>query len=116
MKSKGVDDVSQLSGGIHAYQEAFPDGGYFHGKNFVFDPRIAVPSMKNCDEVIGVCCLCFKLYDDYTKQCRCSICRVLVLICDDCYVPISESLHLDESSAKKSKIPYFCLQCSGQKP
>jgi len=29
----------QLSGGIHRYMEAFADGGYFKGKNFVFDHR-----------------------------------------------------------------------------
>lgn len=42
LKMKGVTDVYQLRGGIHAYMEAFPDGsGYFRGKNFVYDPRIA---------------------------------------------------------------------------
>jgi predicted sulfurtransferase len=83
MKSKGVEDVSQLSGGIHAYQETYP-GTYicvhmflcmylyiyiylceckhrnigknslFHSENFVFDPRISVPS-EGCagDEIVG---------------------------------------------------------------
>jgi predicted sulfurtransferase len=40
----GSADVYQLSGGIHAYMEAYPEGGYFKGKNFVFDPRIAIPA------------------------------------------------------------------------
>ena len=84
LRSKGVEDVSQLSGGIHAYQEAFPDGGFFRGKNFVFDPRISVPSAANSDDIIGTCCLCLKLFDDYTSQCRCHKCRVLVLVCDEC--------------------------------
>jgi hypothetical protein len=44
----------------------------------VFDPRISVPSAANCEDVIGTCCLC------YTRQCRCSKCRVLVLVCDEC--------------------------------
>ena len=39
--SKGVDDVYQLYGGIHAYQEKYPRG-FFKGKNFVYDPRVAV--------------------------------------------------------------------------
>ena len=116
MRSKGIDDVSQLSGGIHAYQEAFPEGGYFHGKNFVFDPRIAVPSVKNCDEVIGVCCMCSKLYDDYTKQCRCNKCRLLVLVCDDCSIPLSlptTDLSDVKISSETSLINvYFCSQCS----
>ena len=38
----GVADVNQLSGGIHRYFEHFPDGGYFRGKNFVFDARVAI--------------------------------------------------------------------------
>eukprot|EP01045_Picozoa_sp_COSAG04_P049024 COSAG04_NODE_19121_length_424_cov_0.910769_2_plen_45_part_01 len=44
MKSKGVSDVAQLSGGIHRYLEEFPEGGHFKGKNFVFDRRVAVSS------------------------------------------------------------------------
>lgn len=32
----------QLEGGIHRYLEAFPDGGKFKGKNFVFDSRVAI--------------------------------------------------------------------------
>jgi predicted sulfurtransferase len=41
LKSKGVEDVYQLYGGIHTYQEQYPDG-FFKGKNFVYDPRVAV--------------------------------------------------------------------------
>lgn len=29
----------QLYGGIQRYLEQFPDGGFFRGKNFVFDHR-----------------------------------------------------------------------------
>lgn len=29
----------QLYGGIQRYLEQFPDGGFFKGKNFVFDHR-----------------------------------------------------------------------------
>lgn len=83
--------MSQLSGGIHAYQESFPDGGFFRGKNFVFDPRISVPSAANSEDIIGTCCLCLKLFDDYTRQCRCSKCRVLVLVCDECIIPLDLS-------------------------
>jgi hypothetical protein len=34
----------QLYGGIQRYLEQFPDGGYFDGKNFVFDHRLLVTS------------------------------------------------------------------------
>lgn len=30
------------AGGIQRYLEAFPDGGFFKGKNFVFDERVDV--------------------------------------------------------------------------
>jgi len=30
------------AGGIVRYLEAFPEGGFFHGKNFVFDERVSV--------------------------------------------------------------------------
>lgn len=34
----------QLFGGIQRYLEQFPDGGYFKGKNFVFDHRYEFPT------------------------------------------------------------------------
>ncbi len=46
MKYKGITDVYQLEGGIHAYQTAFGEDGYFRGKNFVFDPRIAISNTE----------------------------------------------------------------------
>ena len=39
LRSKGVEDVSQLSGGIHRYLEQFGSKGFFKGANFVFDSR-----------------------------------------------------------------------------
>jgi len=84
LRLSGVRDVSQLSGGIHSYQEAFPGGeGFFRGKNFVYDRRIAVPH-KHLDEVVGHCRLCGASYDDYKPQVRCGCCRMLQLVCSDC--------------------------------
>lgn len=57
----------------------------------MFDPRITVPSAANSEDIIGTCCLCLKLFDDYTRQCRCSKCRVLVLVCDECMSPLDLS-------------------------
>lgn len=86
MRLKGVSDVYQLSGGIHAYQETFPNGGLFKGKNFVYDPRVAVPYPLGTakDEVVGKCISCSCPYDDYSCQTRCGKCRVLVLVCITC--------------------------------
>jgi hypothetical protein len=46
LRRRGVEDVSQLAGGIHRYLESFPSdrGGLFLGRNFVFDQRVSTPS------------------------------------------------------------------------
>lgn len=36
---EAAEGVRHLKGGIHKYLEAFPDGGKFMGKNYVFDGR-----------------------------------------------------------------------------
>ncbi|XP_072998133.1 rhodanese-like domain-containing protein 6 [Typha latifolia] len=86
IRSKGVDfdNVFQLYGGIQRYLEQFPDGGYFKGKNFVFDHRISVGSLDA--RVLGTCLICASSFDDYSSRCRCSHCRMLVLVCSDCQV------------------------------
>mgnify|MGYP002053656083 CR=1 FL=1 len=43
LRSRGVTgDLCQLSGGIHRYQERYGNGGFFRGRCYVFDPRMAV--------------------------------------------------------------------------
>jgi predicted sulfurtransferase len=72
MLLKGCKEVYQLYGGIHNYMEAFPEGGgLFRGKNFVYDPRIA---LGPTEEVIGQCLVCSTRWE----------CRVLVLVCTTC--------------------------------
>ncbi|CAM6088333.1 unnamed protein product [Calypogeia fissa] len=106
IRSKGTEfeDVSQLSGGIQRYLEAFSDGGYFSGKNFVFDHRLAVPSSNQ--EVVGSCLLCSSPFDDYSSRCRCSLCRMLVLICNACQVAAGQ-MHGGPN--------YICELCSEEK-
>lgn len=81
-KGEGFQNVFQLYGGIQRYLEQFPDGGYFEGKNFVFDHRISVGSLK--ETLLGTCLLCGSSFDDYSSRCRCSHCRMLVLVCSTC--------------------------------
>ncbi|KAK9084399.1 hypothetical protein Scep_030870 [Stephania cephalantha] len=81
-KGAGFDDVFQLYGGIQRYLEYFADGGFFNGKNFVFDHRISVGSSKM--DIIGSCLLCGSPFDNYSSRCRCAYCRMLVLVCDSC--------------------------------
>ncbi|WCJ43072.1 tRNA uridine(34) hydroxylase [Euphorbia peplus] len=81
-KGAGFENVFQLYGGIQRYLEQFPDGGFFKGKNFVFDHRISVGSLD--PNVLGNCLLCGTSFDDYSSRCRCSYCRMLVLVCPSC--------------------------------
>ncbi|XP_062203297.1 rhodanese-like domain-containing protein 6 isoform X2 [Phragmites australis] len=81
-KGEGFENVFQLYGGIQRYLEQFPDGGYFEGKNFVFDHRISVGSLK--ENILGTCLICCSSYDDYSSRCRCNHCRMLVLVCPTC--------------------------------
>lgn len=86
LRYKGIERVYQLSGGIHAYMTTYPSGGYFKGKNFVYDPRIAISYQSidpTIDVVVGRCCRCHVSYDDYMKQFRCNLCRILILVCDN---------------------------------
>ena len=41
VKDLGITGVYQLQGGIDKYFKKFPDGGYWKGKNYVFDKRFA---------------------------------------------------------------------------
>ncbi|KAM7474322.1 hypothetical protein LguiB_021565 [Lonicera macranthoides] len=81
-KGAGFENVFQLFGGIQRYLEQFPDGGFFKGKNFVFDHRVSVGSSDG--NVLGTCLLCSSSFDDYSSRSRCSYCRMLVLVCDSC--------------------------------
>ncbi|XP_043724199.1 rhodanese-like domain-containing protein 6 isoform X2 [Telopea speciosissima] len=81
-KGAGFEHVYQLFGGIQRYLEQFPDGGFFKGKNFVFDHRISVGS--SAPDIVGSCLLCGCAFDDYSSRSRCTYCRMLVLICDGC--------------------------------
>ncbi len=72
LRAKGVDKVFQLEGGIVSYMDQFPSGGYFKGKNFVYDPRGSVPyaALSRQDDVVGKCRLCSTNYDSYIPQIR----------------------------------------------
>ena len=104
-KSTGkCDRGSWCAGGIVRYLEDFPQGGCFRGKNFVFDERIAhAASDSNC-EPIGQCLHCSKPCDDYSSRCRCSRCRMLVLLCAECAAFGSAS----RKSANASSIHHPC--------
>ena len=100
-----VEGVYQLQGGIERYLKAFPDGGFWRGKNFVFDKREAV-GVENPDGDGGVirkqtkklastkkedlnslpsrCCVCGIDWDRYVGKKKCFTCGVPVLMCNKC--------------------------------
>ncbi|RDX75292.1 Rhodanese-like domain-containing protein 6, partial [Mucuna pruriens] len=96
-KGAGFENVFQLFGGIQRYLEQFPDGGFFKGKNFVFDHRISVGSSDA--HVVGTCLICQCSFDDYSSRCRCTYCRMLVLVCGSC---------------QKESTQYVCELCQKQ--
>ena len=71
--------IYQVEGGIHRYTEKYPDG-FFRGKNYVFDGRIA---MKVNDDILGSCALCKSACDDYTN-CLNALCNKHFIACQEC--------------------------------
>lgn len=92
LRKRGIDDVSQLSGGVHRYMERFPDDGFFQGRNFVFDQRVSLsPSALSKDvTVVGNCVECGDEYDEISGSRLCTVCRDLVLICPQCVARLRE--------------------------
>lgn len=97
LKYKGCKDVFQLHGGIHKYLEEFPDGGKFHGKNFVFDRRNAMTAEQASEErkVVGTCYSCDEPFDSLCGDRVCTVCRDVLLVCDKCRVKLSGEYHCE---------------------
>ncbi|KAG6620116.1 Rhodanese-like domain [Phytophthora cinnamomi] len=92
LRSQGVNDVHHLKGGIHKYLEAYQDGGFFRGKNFVFDKRVLMGA-QDSNEVVGKCIECQTPHDEFSGRKVCTVCRDLVLVCDSCYYARHGEVH-----------------------
>jgi len=96
LKKRGVQDVSQLQGGIHRYLETFGGHeGFFKGKNFVFDQRVALdPTSQDCEAhhsaIVGSCIECSVPFDELSGSRLCTVCRDLVLVCTMCQSKLRE--------------------------
>jgi hypothetical protein len=96
LKKRGIQDVSLLQGGIHRYLEEYGDSGFFQGKNFVFDQRVALtPTIRVGEEtlkqeVVGKCIECETPFDEVSGSRICTVCRDLVLVCPNCQVKLRE--------------------------
>lgn len=108
LKRRGVSDVSQLKGGIHRYLEEYGDKGFFHGRNFVFDQRIAMTpsecqntSTGTAHDVVGRCVACEAPFDELSGSRICTVCRDPVLVCPTCQNTLRE-YHCRRHAAWKS--------------
>jgi len=80
LKQKDVaKQIYQMEGGIHRYTEQYPDG-FFRGKNYVFDGRVAI---KINDDILGTCKICHTECDDYTN-CINALCNKHFICCANC--------------------------------
>jgi len=91
-KTKGV---VMVRGGIERYLKTFPEGGYWKGKNYLFDKRMEQAPAKKTGEALekdveSCCCLCHASYSKYLGQHKCAdiipssglACAVPVIVCD----------------------------------
>ncbi len=121
--------VYQLKGGVERYLQSFPDGGFWRGKNFVFDKREAIgPGNvngvglssaavgKNAAATAGEkggkeddgkllswgteCASCRRPWDRYVGKRKCYTCGVPVLVCDAC---MSRSSSAQKKKGKRKK-------------
>lgn len=89
-KNTESKNVYQIEGGIHRYIEQFPDG-FFRGKNYVFDGRVAV---KVNDDILSACSLCSAPCDDYLN-CFNAQCNKHYLSCNQCTTAYNNSCSTD---------------------
>lgn len=86
--ARGFDpeNLYQLEGGIVKYAEKYGNEGFYEGKCFVFDERIAIPVNASQDaKVVGQCALCGAANDSY-RNCLFRSCNRLFIACDPCTV------------------------------
>jgi len=92
-----VKDTVMVRGGIERYMKTFPEGGYWKGKNYLFDRRLEqVPEAKSetalAADVESYCCVCHQPCGYYRGQFVCggwlertqSKCDVPVIVCKAC--------------------------------
>jgi len=78
------ENIYQLEGGIVKYAEKYGDEGFYEGKCFVFDERMAVPVDTTENAVTcGECQFCNENTDAY-RNCLNRHCNKLFLGCADC--------------------------------
>eukprot|EP00644_Phytophthora_capsici_P010665 jgi/Phyca11/532874/estExt2_fgenesh1_pg.C_PHYCAscaffold_90015 len=104
LRSQGVNDVHHLKGGIHKYLEAYQDGGFFRGKNFVFDKRVLMGGAQNTNEIVGKCIECQTPFDEFSGRKVCTyVPRAELLEHQKALEKILADLLEDKSSSKNKR-------------
>ena len=98
--------VRHLKGGIHKYLDLYGGDGYFKGKNFVFDKRVAADAIVKTEEargfknkptsVVGKCVYCNAHHDNFTADSVCTVCRELTLVCGECRTKLRGEYHCSD--------------------
>jgi len=85
--------VYHCRGGIDRYMKTFPEGGYWNGKNYLFDRRMEqTPSVKAEgaveEDIDSKCCLCHGKWTVYRGKFKCcnTLCGVPVIVCESCKI------------------------------
>lgn len=82
-KHQGFKDVSHIEGGIVTYAKQFPEG-YFEGKMYVFDNRVAVSyATPGKEKVVSNCKHC-GVAADTVVNCGNAECDEQYVVCGDC--------------------------------
>jgi len=97
-----------VRGGVERYMKTFPQGGFWKGKNFLFDKRQEqIPENKPREEleneVESCCCMCKKPCGVYRGGFKCSVkaCMVPTIVCATCRT----ALDADPEAVKKLECP-----------
>lgn len=86
-----TNGIYHCRGGIERYMKTFPKGGFWKGRNYLFDRRLEqVPELKSESalnkDVESWCSVCKKPWGIYrgAKTCAVQDCKIPVVVCDEC--------------------------------
>ena len=102
---EGLEDVSQLLGGIVEYgKDAEVRGENYDGECYVFDQRIGVPINHVNATVVSVCCHCGEKSARYIN-CAYPPCNAQHFCCEDCEITSDRFCSDECSQATESPTP-----------
>ena len=84
---KETKGIAMVRGGVDRYLKTFPEsGGFWKGKNYLFDLREAQMAEKGGELGTSRCCACDRPWSKYEGKFVCGDqkCKVPVLVCDGC--------------------------------